>query len=95
MLSANTILLLLSAASLGRSLPASEGLIGSRKECRYMTSWQTQRPGYKWTWVCEPECVSWQLSDKTRPECLKEVPVKEQTPGMSKICHLIAHTHMA
>ncbi|OAA60162.1 hypothetical protein ISF_06172 [Cordyceps fumosorosea ARSEF 2679] len=72
----NTILLSLIAASVGTGLPQSGGTaIGQATQCKYMVSWQEEKPGYKWIWVCKEDCVTWQFSDKSHPECLRQVPI--------------------
>lgn len=66
-------------AGVATSLPAGPGAIaiGSARECSFMIPWQIDKPGYKWIWTCKEECVSWQFSDATHPECLRQIPTGE------------------
>lgn len=72
------ICLALGAASLAVAVPGGPAIaIGEARQCKYMVPWQIEKPGYKWIWTCEEECVSWRFSDPTHKECLYQVPIDQ------------------
>ncbi|PQK15493.1 hypothetical protein BB8028_0005g10060 [Beauveria bassiana] len=72
-------LVVLAVATVGSSLPRDRAsfAIGSATLCKYMVPWQVEKPGYKWIWACKEDCIYWQLSDPSHPECLLQVPVEK------------------